>query len=132
MGLLDLQGLQSSLFFESPEEICARVFRELKPRTAEPEMRVEFCSFANADSFIRLKDGRMFYAGRDIVNGKANTTVGYLSPTGQAMPLVVLPSGGDCSYPGLAEGPDGTLLVSYYSSHEGKTSIYFSRLKRAN
>ena len=33
MGMLDLQGLQSSLFFESPEEIYARVFRELKPRT---------------------------------------------------------------------------------------------------
>src|ERR1035441_3777430 len=39
MGV-DLQGLQSSLFFESPEAIYARVFRELKPRTAAPEMRV--------------------------------------------------------------------------------------------
>ncbi|HEX2749538.1 MAG TPA: sialidase family protein, partial [Verrucomicrobiales bacterium] len=81
--------------------------------------------------FIRLKDGRMFYGGRDFVNGKANTTVGYLSPAGMAMPLVVLPSGGDCSYPGLAEGPDGQLFVSYYSSHEGKTAIYFARLKVA-
>jgi hypothetical protein len=79
--------------------------------------------------FIRLKDGRMFYAGRDIVNGKANTTVGYLSSAGQAMPLAVLPSGGDCSYPGFAEGPDGQLFLSYYSSHEGKTSIYLSKLK---
>ena len=81
--------------------------------------------------FIRLSDGRMLYAGRDFVNGKANTTVGFLTATGHAMPMLVLPSGGDCSYPGLAEGPDGELFVSYYSSHEGKTSIYLARLKMA-
>lgn len=81
--------------------------------------------------FIRLADGRMIYAGRDFVDGKPNTTVGILTATGQAMPMVVLPSGGDCSYPGLAEGPDGQLFVSYYSSHEGKTAIYFARLKLA-
>jgi hypothetical protein len=50
-------GFQSSLFFETPEEIFARVFRELKPRTALPELGVEFCRFANADSFIRLENG---------------------------------------------------------------------------
>jgi hypothetical protein len=54
-----LSGFQSSLFFETPEEIYARVFRELKPRTAVPELQVEFCRFANADSFIRLEDGRL-------------------------------------------------------------------------
>jgi len=36
-----------------------------------------------------------------------------------------LPSGGDCSYPGLA-WQAGLLRVSYYSSHEGKTSIYLA------
>jgi hypothetical protein len=54
-----LPGFQSSLLFETPEEIYARVFRELKPRTPVPELRVEFCRFANADSFIRLEDGRL-------------------------------------------------------------------------
>jgi hypothetical protein len=54
-----LPGFQSSLFFETPEEIYARVFRELKPRTPVPELRVEFCRFANADSFIRLENGRL-------------------------------------------------------------------------
>jgi hypothetical protein len=48
------EGLQSSLFFESPAEIYARVFRELRPRTPAPEIAVEFCRFANPDSFIRL------------------------------------------------------------------------------
>jgi hypothetical protein len=56
-GMLTAHSLQTSLFFETPEEIYARVFRELKPRTALPELRVEFCRFANADSFIRLEAG---------------------------------------------------------------------------
>jgi hypothetical protein len=51
------ESLQSSLFFESPEEIYRRVFRELKPRTPPPPMAVEFCRFANADSSIRLNEG---------------------------------------------------------------------------
>jgi hypothetical protein len=46
--------LQSTLFFETSVEIFSRVFRELKPRTKLPAIRVEFCAFANADSFIRL------------------------------------------------------------------------------
>jgi hypothetical protein len=29
-----------------------------------------------------------------------------------------VPSGGDCSYPGFADGPGGQVLMSYYSSHE--------------
>jgi hypothetical protein len=82
--------------------------------------------------FLRLKDGRMYYSGRDYVDGKPNTTVGILTATGQAMPMIVLRGGGDCSYPGLAEGPDGQLFVSYYSSHEGKTAIYFARIKVAH
>src|SRR5258708_5700235 len=45
--------LQSAIFFETPEELFARVFRELKPRTAVPVVRVEFCRFANANSFVR-------------------------------------------------------------------------------
>lgn len=53
------EGLQSSLFFESPEEIYKRVFHELKPRTPVPPLTVEFCRFANPDSSIRLDDGRL-------------------------------------------------------------------------
>jgi hypothetical protein len=69
MGGLEIQGLQSSLFFETPEEIYTRVFRELKPRTAPPPMRVEFCRFANADSFIRLDEGRLVVRMSDLLAG---------------------------------------------------------------
>jgi hypothetical protein len=69
MGGLEIPGLQSSLFFESPEEIYARVFRELKPRTAPPVMRVEFRTFANADSFIRLEAGCLEVRMSDLFAG---------------------------------------------------------------
>jgi hypothetical protein len=69
MGGLEIQGLQSSLFFETPEEIYARVFRDVKPRTAPPVMRVEFCRFANADSFIRLDQGRLEVRMTDLLAG---------------------------------------------------------------
>lgn len=68
-GSLDFPGLQSSLFFETPEEICARVFRLLKPRTPMPSLRVEYCRFANADSFIRLEDGRLHVRISDLLEG---------------------------------------------------------------
>src|SRR4051794_21278961 len=69
MAAHDLKGLQSSLFFESPEEIYARVFRELKPRTATPQLRIEFCRFANADSFISLKEGLLLVRISDLLAG---------------------------------------------------------------
>jgi hypothetical protein len=68
-GMLDLGGLQTSLFFETPEEIYERVFRQVKPRTAMPELRVEFCRFANADSFIRLENGRLHVRISDLLAG---------------------------------------------------------------
>jgi len=68
-GTPGLEGLQSSLFFETPEEIYGRVFRELKPRTPPPELHVEFCRFANADSFVRLEDGRLHVRMSDLLAG---------------------------------------------------------------
>lgn len=64
-----MQGLQSSLFFETPGEIYARVFHELRPRTPLPRLQVEFCQFANADSFIRLHDGSMHVRISDLLEG---------------------------------------------------------------
>src|SRR4051794_7113981 len=69
MEILEPVGLQSSLFFESAPEIFARVFRELKPRTALPQLTLEFCKFANADSFIRLENGRLHVRISDLLEG---------------------------------------------------------------
>ncbi|MFN0101711.1 MAG: M48 family peptidase [Bryobacteraceae bacterium] len=49
----------AALFFETPVEICRRVFRDVRPRTPFPEFSVEFCRFANANSFVRSEAGRL-------------------------------------------------------------------------
>ncbi len=68
-GRIETDGLQSSLFFETPAEIYSRVFRTLKPRTVVPELRIEYCRFANADSFIRLESGRLHVRISDMLEG---------------------------------------------------------------
>ena len=62
---------------------------------------------------------------------KVRTAVCSVDPAaGTLTELVGLPSGGDTSYPGLV-WHDGLLWVSYYASHEGKTSIYLAKVKLA-
>jgi len=61
--------------------------------------------------------------------GGAHTALTYIDvKNGSMTKLIKLPSGGDTSYPGLVWHND-MLYVSYYSSHEGKTSIYLAKLK---
>jgi hypothetical protein len=66
-GMLDLQSVQSSLLFETTQEIYARVFHQLKPRTPLPQISVEYCRFANADSFIRLENARLHIRISDLL-----------------------------------------------------------------
>ncbi|MGC8643197.1 MAG: exo-alpha-sialidase [Isosphaeraceae bacterium] len=77
---------------------------------------------------IRIPDGR-FVAGARLYDKKVRTTLGWVDPrAGTFREFLTLPSGGDTSYPGLV-WHDHLLWISYYSSHEGKTSIYLARVK---
>ena len=60
--------------------------------------------------------------------GKTNwTELGWINTdTAKYKPALKLPSGGDTSYAGLV-WHEKNLWISYYSSHEGKTSIYLSK-----
>lgn len=79
-------------------------------------------------NFIELPDGRLLAAGR-IYQPRPHTALLWLdAEKGELTELVKLPSGGDTSYPGLVLHR-GLLWVSYYSSHEGKTSIYLARVR---
>lgn len=60
--------VESALFFETPEEIYARVFRQIKPKTAVPQITVSFCEFANANSFIRLAHGAIEVKMTDVLS----------------------------------------------------------------
>ena len=81
---------------------------------------------AQGPDFLVLPDGRMIYSGRDYPDG-ARTVVGLMT-TRAVTPVLTLPSGGDTSYPGLV-WHDGRLWVSYYASHEGRTSIYLAEVR---
>lgn len=66
-------------------------------------------------------------AGR-LNNPKAETALFWISPeTAEITDALTLPSGGDTSYPGLVWYED-VLWVSFYSSHEGKSSIYLAKV----
>ncbi len=79
-------------------------------------------------NFIRLPSGQWIAAGRFFHDNKPRTELASLDVEKNTIePILPLPSGGDTSYPGLV-WHDGALWVSYYSSHEGKTSIYLAKV----
>ena len=71
------------MLFETPEEIYARVFREFKPRTPLPGFTVEFCRFANADSFIRMESGAIHVRISDLLEGSP-------APVAEALAYILL------------------------------------------
>jgi hypothetical protein len=77
------------------------------------------------------ENGQAIYAGRAFRDGRAVTAVGFLTGQQQAIPQIILPSGGDNSYPSLALREDGQLICAYYSSHEGRASIYVAVMRPA-
>jgi hypothetical protein len=77
---------------------------------------------------LRLDDGR-FVAAVRLYDGGTRTSLVWIDPqSGTLKEFLKLPSGGDTSYARLAQR-DGLLWVSYYSSHEKKTSIYLAKVK---
>jgi len=77
---------------------------------------------------LRLNDGRLVAAVR-LYDGAVRTSLVWIdADTGKLDEFLKLPSGGDCSYAGLV-WHEGLLWVSYYSSHEGKTSIYLAKAR---
>lgn len=76
---------------------------------------------------IQLPDGR-FVAAVRLYDKKMRTSLCWIDPReGKLTEFLPLPSGGDTSYAGLALHQD-QLWISYYSSHEGKTSIYLAKM----
>ncbi|HNS20818.1 MAG TPA: hypothetical protein PKH24_09980 [Sedimentisphaerales bacterium] len=91
------------------------------------DLGTEFNGFGGP-SLIQLPTGQWFAAGR-MHEGGAHTALCQIDMAEHKMTkLLKLPSGGDTSYPGLV-WHNGLLYVSYYSSHEGKTSIYLAKIK---
>jgi hypothetical protein len=79
-------------------------------------------------NMLQLPDGRILAATR-LYRGGTRTSLSWLDPDNAKLTEVLkLPSGGDTSYAGMV-WHEGLLWLSYYSSHEGKTSIYLAKVK---
>ncbi|MCH2183648.1 MAG: glycoside hydrolase [Mariniblastus sp.] len=74
----------------------------------------------------RLPDGRWLMGTREY-GDTTRTVYGILPASGKFQRIGALPSGRDTSYPGIVLQGD-EVLISYYSGHEGKTSIYLARI----
>ena len=90
-------------------------WKDLGVRTGGPQM-------------LRIPDGR-FVAAVRLYDKRERTSLCWIDPqAGKLTEFLPLPSGGDTSYAGLVLH-EGLLWVSYYSSHEGKTSIYLAKAR---
>ncbi len=78
-------------------------------------------------NFLFLNDHQLVMGSRYHENSKAYTALFVTDLSGVAEKKILLPSGGDTSYPGMVIFDD-KLWVAYYSSHEGKSNIYMAEL----
>lgn len=77
-------------------------------------------------NFIQFPGGELWAVVRKY-DPKATTVVAEMN-SDKLTPALTLPSGSDTSYAGLVLHDD-LLWISYYSSHEGKTSIYLAKVR---
>lgn len=90
--------------------------------------------YVGGPDFIVLPDGTKWASGRFIdwnLSTKENIVVKTAlakMENGELEQKLILPSGGDTSYPGMVYY-DNTLWISYYSSHEDNTAIYLAKIR---
>lgn len=78
--------------------------------------------------------GSRIYSNQEIgqqigrISEKDRTGIFLANDNGQVRKVLELPSGGDTGYPGMVIYKN-YLYVSYYSSHEGKSKVYFAKAK---
>jgi hypothetical protein len=128
---------ESSLIFEADDSVLCLLRRDGSPNAAMlGRSRPPYTDWSWHDlgvriggpQMIRLPDGR-FVAGVRLYDREVRTSLAWLDPeAGKLTEFLKLPSGGDSSYPGLV-WHDDQLWVSYYSSHEGRSSIYLAQVK---
>ena len=72
-----------------------------------------------------LPNGKLLFGHRVYEQSGVSTVLSVQDTDGKLRNIARFPSRGDTSYPGFVVH-DGKLWASYYSSHEGKTSIYLA------
>ncbi|NLO02510.1 MAG: hypothetical protein GX126_09380 [Bacteroidales bacterium] len=126
---------EATVRFDKKDNIRVLIRREGGDKTgvlASSQYPYEKWSYEKLD--FRLGGPNFIFAGNDkLVIGtrkyqdKVQTHLLVTNLTGDVKKEIILPSGGDTSYPGMLIHKN-KLCVSYYSSHEGNSSIYFTRI----
>lgn len=82
-------------------------------------------------NLVRLPNGTWLAGSRGYRERPHRTELWRVDPqSGEFEDLLVLPSDGDTSYPGLVvDEANNRVLVSYYSAHEGQAAIYLVTLR---
>lgn len=129
-------GNETTLRFNSKNEMIAVVRRDKDKNgsiglSAPPYIKWEWNELETrlgGPDLIVLDDDLILCATREYLpDFTEQTIITKIDSEGKTTKLLTLPSGGDCSYPGLLM-KDNILFVSYYSSHEEKTAIYLARI----
>lgn len=137
---LDVSGSpnESTLRFQDNGDCVALVRREAADKeawigtSAAPYKKWQWHAAGmqvGGPNFLILPGHTMIAGGRKYPSEEDRVTRTFVGPMtlNSVKPALLLPSGGDCSYPGML-WRDGKLWLSYYSSHEGSTDIYFAIL----
>ena len=126
-----LSGVSETTLRFQPDGEMVALIRPGYIGTARPPYREwSFCETADrigGPNFIRLPDGSLWGSGRLFTDEGPRTVLAHMT-TSSYEPVLTLPSGGDTSYAGMV-WHDNLLWMSYYSSHEGGTSVYLARVR---
>lgn len=134
----DIEGMpnETSLRFMPDGELIILVRREDKDqngligKSKYPFQEWEWVNIGfklGGPNFIKTPEGAFIIGTRTYSQDGSHTGLLSTDSAGKFRLLIEFPSGGDTSYTGLVIYKN-KLFISYYSSHEGKTSIYMAQM----
>jgi hypothetical protein len=138
LNKLDIDGYpnESTIRFDDKDQLYAMVRREqgdkmgIIAKSAPPYNNWTYQKMSlrlGGPNFLFFNKGKNLVVGTRLWDEPGGPITGILITDldGKILKTFKLPSGGDTSYPGL-QFHDGKLYVTYYSSHEEKSAIYFT------
>lgn len=107
----------------------AAILESLPPYTEWTERKPNVNHFSGHS--VHTFRGVTYLLSRTMDNSKKEAgSMIYTFAGGELTPYCQLPSGGDCAYLEAVEDGD-SMLVSFYSTHEGATNVYLARVPLA-
>ena len=120
---------ETTLRIMPDEEMIALIRPDWIGRSMPPFVDWSFTQIEHrmgGPNFIRVPDGTLWACARGQHEDVPGTVLARMTPTSYET-VARLPSSGDCSYAGMV-WHDELLWISYYSTHEEKTSVYLARV----